>query len=69
MSENRTRAGYVAGKNPDDVTSFILLMPFRVEIKSWNFANKRFYCFFNLPDEDQDGFHQSRKFVNLILDA
>jgi hypothetical protein len=47
---NSTRLRYVSSNSPELLEAFINSLPFKVEIKSIAPQNKKWFCWFVLPD-------------------
>ena len=45
-----TNLAYYMSKDRNKLVEFIALLPFKIEIKSINYENKKHVCYFNLPD-------------------
>jgi hypothetical protein len=49
-----TRLRFLGAKKPEVLSKAIESLPFKVEIKSIQFDNKNWFCFFVIPDEARE---------------
>lgn len=48
-----TRLRFVSAKDPGDIQSFLDSLGFRVRIYNLVFDGKKWFCWFNLPDDSR----------------